>query len=700
MALVRIGADDRGYRQSLRGTEKATQAWATRIKGHLSRAFKAGFGGLGNVAGMAGIASFGAIAREVKVFNDRLVRLQISSGQSRGAMLKFGDTLHRTAVATGVSADILLGGAEKYQELTGRFSEFEASLQTFAMVASATGADMSDLSEAAAALSDNLNVKPDEFLKVFDILANQGKQGAVELRNLAQEFTGLTSGFARFGTVGVKGANQLGAWLQVLRKGAPTASEAATQLQSLMSELQNPMNVKLLKKRGVRVYANEKTGELRDLSAIVADIHKKLKPQDIAKIFGRMESRKALITHKDNVDMFVKLQDEAQHFGTIQKDSAIWQESAGARLAKAQAQFKDAFNQALIKNMDAIVHAFEAMVKALSWIADHPEALLAIAALWKGGGVAGSLGGIASFYGAGAGAGAGGVAGAAGGARGPAGAAARGLNIAGGIGGAMQGAGVGLAVAATLGQDMSTFSKGTLVAMHAMAGLPGPIGAVGLAASLLSDGLLAAAAAANESIDAEHKRIVEQKYGDQTSRQNADILLGTKKWGWKRDAKGVNQWALQDVESGATDAEKRRAAREEMREVFESGAGLNIGDRLGVDRTKIDEVIAKNHPEFTPHERARKKASMLAAASLLNAGDLTGENLTARQDFLHSMGIGKGSQPAAPLFAAPSADTPFFEAHGNGQPSYAKQVIELVVKPAPGFDFLQFIRNQIGGRRG
>jgi hypothetical protein len=696
IALVRIGADDRGYRAALRGTEKATQTWAQRVKGKISGAFRDAFSGLGGVVGLAGVAGFAAIARDVKVFNDRLVRLAISSGRTRGEMLQFNQALQATAVATGVSADELLGGAEKYQELTGRFSQFRDALGTFAKVSAATGASVEVLSQAAAALSDNLDVSPDELMRVFDILAAQGKDGAVELRNLAEELAGLTGQYALFGTKGAKGTAQLGAFLQVLRKGAPSAAEAATQMQSIMAEIQNPMNEKQLKRAGVNV--RNKDGSLRDIQEIVKDISTHIKPQDLAKIFGRSEARKGLITLLANLDVLKDLEDETSKLGTIERDNATWQESAGAKIAKAQARFKQVFNEALLKNLDAIVSAFESIVKALSWIAGHPEALAGIAALWKGGGFVGE--GATAVAGMGGGAGSG--------RRGGKGTKRQGVNWAGGIGGAMQGTAVGLLVATTLGKDLSGLGQAAVVALHGLAGLPGPFGAVATAAALLADAILLLMNFLTARLEEEQKKIVDQKYGDAESRANADILLGKQRTTSEFNAE-TGQWEEHrtNVAGGkVTDKDRRMAAQATMKEIFEGGAGTSLLGKVGYDASKIDAVIRKNHPDFTEDDVKREREKADAAVTVMNSVNDLGETANSRADFLASQGLGA---PSSPLFTAPEGGMVPYNPTGGLNAPYAgsgegpyggPQQVEVILKPAPGFEFLQFITNQIGHRRG
>src|SRR5690242_2893905 len=140
IAMVRLGTDNRDLNKGLRDAEKATQTWGNRVKGHISGSLRSAFGGLGGIAGLAGVAGFGAMSRDVMQFNARLVDLQISARKSRGEMMQFNQALQATAEATGAQQDDILAGAQKYTELTGKFDEFAASMDTFAKAQVATGA--------------------------------------------------------------------------------------------------------------------------------------------------------------------------------------------------------------------------------------------------------------------------------------------------------------------------------------------------------------------------------------------------------------------------------------------------------------------------------------------------------------------------------------------------------------------------------
>ncbi len=477
IAMVRLGADRRQYEKDLRDAEKATQTWGNRVKGHITRSLRGAFGGLGGITGLAGIAGFGAIARDVMKFDEALVNLQISAGKSRGEMLKFNDQLQKVAASTGAQQDELIAGAQKYTELTGKFDEFAASLDVFAKAQVATGASMESLVGAAAALSSNLNVDPSQMLGALDAIAAQGKSGKIEIKDLAATLPGLTGQFAQFNTTGTKGTIELGAAMQIMARGFGSASETATGMSSLMTAFVK--NSKELKSIGVDVF--DKNGKARDFADIMFQLIDKSKgdPRVLQRVLGRTEAVQAILpvmaAGREEFERFIALGGKG---GTIMADFAEKEKSVGVQMAKAKAQLTAAFNKALINNLDVIVAAFQAIVKALSWMASHPEALAGLAVLWKGGGFLSTIGGLG--IGAGAGGAGGGLAGVAGAAAG----GARGARLVQATGGMMQGAAVGYALSRTgekLNDGFDSLATAGVTAAGALAGLGGPIGLLGAA---------------------------------------------------------------------------------------------------------------------------------------------------------------------------------------------------------------------------
>ncbi len=470
-ATVVLGTRNDEYERGLRSAERATQTWGLRVKGHIQKSLRGAFGGLGGVAGLVGVAGFGALARDVLKFNEGLVTLQISARKSRGEMLAFNAELQKTAATTGAQQEQLLAGAQKYTELTGKFDEFAASMDTFAKAQVATGATMESLVGAAAALSSNLGVKPDAMLAALDSLTAQGKSGKIEIRDMAAELPGLTGQFSQFGTVGLQGTIELGAALQVMAKGFGTASETATGMQSLMTAFVK--NAGKLKGIGVNVF--DKDGKARDFMVVMNELIAKSKgdPRVLQRVLGRQEAVQAIIPFlKEGRAQYEGLVKIGGQGGEIMADFAEKSESAPVKMAKAMASFKAVFNEALMKNLDAIVAAFTSIMKALSWMAAHPEAMAALAVAFKGGGFMGTLAGLAPGIGG------------TGGGPGVGGAASGGARFLGAAGGMLQGGAVGYALAQTgerLGDGFDSLATAGNTAAGALAGLGGQLGLLGAA---------------------------------------------------------------------------------------------------------------------------------------------------------------------------------------------------------------------------
>ena len=119
--------------------------------------------------------------------------------------------------------------------------------------ATAEQAAIVDISKTAFSVTDNLKVPVSQLAKTMDILAQSGKEGRFELKDMAGEFPGLTASASMLGMKGVPAVAQLGAALQVAMKGAKDSSEAANNLQNFMQKLSAPQTMKNFSEMGVNI---------------------------------------------------------------------------------------------------------------------------------------------------------------------------------------------------------------------------------------------------------------------------------------------------------------------------------------------------------------------------------------------------------------------------------------------------------------
>lgn len=337
---------------------------------------------MSGATGLLGIGSLGAIAvagRGVLNFERGLTRLQISSGKTRGEILALKDSIFKGGKTLGVDPDAFLGGAQKFTEMTGNLDGFIASMTDLGKVSKATGSDMESIAATSAALATNMNIAGEDFGRAFDVLVSQGKAGAVELKDLAGLLPGITPLFSQFGDQGVEGLAELGAFLQITKEGFGSAQEAATGMSALMGAIIK--NSKKLK--GVKVF--EKVGgvkKLRSLKDIVFEIGESKLAKDpgkLLKALGRKEAYSALIKILDKGrGSFDSLSDSTKAAGTVQKDFQTFMDSTAGRIDVAQAKLKQAFNKALVDNIESIAKAVSGLAKAIGFLADAPLTALGI----------------------------------------------------------------------------------------------------------------------------------------------------------------------------------------------------------------------------------------------------------------------------------------------------------------------------------
>lgn len=161
----------------------------------------------------------------------------------RGAALKWNQTQTEVAKGTGV---LIAGGISSAKELA-------AYAPVMAKTATATRASMDDLGSVAIALNDNLGIGADGLARAMNMLAYAGKRGQFELADMAKWLPQLTPQFAALGITGERAVAEIGASLQIARKGAGSNDEAANNFKNFLSKLTSPDTLKAFNDAGIDI---------------------------------------------------------------------------------------------------------------------------------------------------------------------------------------------------------------------------------------------------------------------------------------------------------------------------------------------------------------------------------------------------------------------------------------------------------------
>lgn len=233
----------------------------------------------------------GAAGKDALQLQETANRISINARQAGQGYLDAGmlrREFEATAQATpGVKASDVADAVQRFITLTGDVGTARRGQRTFATVASATGANIGDVAEAAASISQQFDVKGlEEMREVLAALTYQGKAGAFELRDAAAMFQRLAASGGAFGIEkSVTGVKTLGGLTQIARTGTGSAEQATTAVENVFTNLKTKAEV--LKQEGVSVY---KDGRVRDVRQIIVEAISKVGGTDIEKKQGGLAS--------------------------------------------------------------------------------------------------------------------------------------------------------------------------------------------------------------------------------------------------------------------------------------------------------------------------------------------------------------------------------------------------------------------------
>lgn len=221
--------------------------------------------------------------------------------------------------------------AEGVQDLVAQGLDLKdavASIEALGRVATATNSELTDVTKTGFQLQNALKIRPTELKATFDALAFAGKQGAFELKDMAQFMPTIAAAAGTLGIQGKQGAIALASMMQMVRKDAPDAGQAATRLTDAMLKMTAPDAVKNFKKFGVnieQVLKNAKAKGINPMEAALDELQRVTGGDTfkLARIFGDKEAKLALMSLMKYRKEYEKLKGQAggaAAAGTVDKD--------------------------------------------------------------------------------------------------------------------------------------------------------------------------------------------------------------------------------------------------------------------------------------------------------------------------------------------------------------------------------------------
>jgi TP901 family phage tail tape measure protein len=326
---------------ALRGAQMQVSSFGRNVSRTMNDAASAGKKGF---KGMFDNALWQQAAAGAAAIGVGMVASVKAAAQFEQVLSEIGKTSGATSVEIkGISKDLLsLSGrnrtnlgpkilADGVQDLVAQglsLKDAVASIESLGRVATATNSELTDVTKTGFQLQNALKIRPTELKATFDALAFAGKQGAFELKDMAQFMPTIAAAAGTLGITGKQGAIALASMMQMVRKDAPDAGQAATRMTDAMLKMTAPDAVKNFKAFGVnieQVLKNAKKKGINPMEAALSELER-ITGGDVFKlgqIFGDKEAKLGLMSLMKYRKEYEKLKADAggsAAAGAVDKD--------------------------------------------------------------------------------------------------------------------------------------------------------------------------------------------------------------------------------------------------------------------------------------------------------------------------------------------------------------------------------------------
>ena len=270
---LRIGADPTRLETGLRQSSASINSFGVRARASIARVGSS-LRGLADrmVTPFNSLVLGGGLGMAVKNVGDlseSLMYYGFAAKKSDADTKVFRESLHKTAIETGVAANEILNGVSKIGEITGDFDFAEKMSVSLAKASKASQTSIEDLAAVASSMKGSMGYSADQVLNAFNALIIQGEKGSFTLQSFAAEGKALLASASTFGIKSTDQFAKFGSFLQIVNEKIKSSAETTTSVSALFSELIDKA-ADIKKKFGVSVF--DKNNELREFDVIIKEI--------------------------------------------------------------------------------------------------------------------------------------------------------------------------------------------------------------------------------------------------------------------------------------------------------------------------------------------------------------------------------------------------------------------------------------------
>lgn len=223
----------------------------------------------GMIAGFAG----GAMLREFAQTDRRITRMGLAAEKTRAEMAQIFSGIQDSAIKFRVDDSEVTSAVEKIGTVTGDIDFGVKNKDNLAASIAASGGTGESIGGLFAQFPKFQVTSEKQTLEAMDTLNKLGKEGAFELKDIAEKGVRAFSMYSAAGGKGVKGIKDVGVAMESAIDATGDRDTAATAVENLIRDLQAPKVVKELGRNGINVFGND--GKMRSLPQLMEEVAKR-----------------------------------------------------------------------------------------------------------------------------------------------------------------------------------------------------------------------------------------------------------------------------------------------------------------------------------------------------------------------------------------------------------------------------------------
>lgn len=237
------------------------------------------------IAGFAG----GAMLRNFAATDRRITRLGISADKTKEQINSIYSNVQDISIQARIDDKEIVGFLETVNAMTGDIEFGIKNIKAAALTIAGTGSSGESIGALFSqfkkyGISDDQN-----SALAMDVLNRLGKEGAFELKDLAEKAGPSLSLYAAAGGRGVKGIKEVGVLLESAIDATGNRDTAATLVENFIREIQDPKIAKALRLKGVNT--RDTNGQLKPLPDLLLALARgSMRGAEKAKLAGNKDA--------------------------------------------------------------------------------------------------------------------------------------------------------------------------------------------------------------------------------------------------------------------------------------------------------------------------------------------------------------------------------------------------------------------------